>query len=64
MKLALGLALVAAGGAWLARMAARRERPVSPPQALLDFATGAPLESVLAVGCVIFGVIVAVAGLL
>ena len=52
-----GLVLSAAGLIWLTWMALRRERPVTPLQALVDFTTGAPLESVLAVGLLGLGLL-------
>lgn len=64
VKLLVGALLIAAGALRLCRMATRDDRPVGPGQALLDFTTGAPLESVLAVGAIVFGLIVAVAALL
>ena len=64
MRLVLGLACVVAGVVWLFAMGRRRRHPVPPGQALFDFLTGAPIESVLSIGLVLFGVILILAQLL
>ena len=61
MKLIIGLAFLLLGALLLRRLATRSERPIGPLQALIDFTTGAPLDSVLAIGAVIFGLIVTAA---
>ena len=55
MRLWLGLATVLASILWLRRMAGRERRPVRPGQAVFDFLTGAPRESVLAIGLLLLG---------
>lgn len=57
MKVLIGAIFIGVGLVVLHRMATREHNPVAPGQALIDFATGAPRESVLAVGAIIFGLI-------
>jgi hypothetical protein len=55
LRLWLGVAAILAATLWLSRMAWRQRRPVQPGQAFFDFLTGAPRESVLAIGLLLLG---------
>ena len=59
----LGPLLILMGGGWLVWMSRRARKRRSAPQAAIDFATGAPRESVLAVGLLLLGVIAVLARL-
>jgi hypothetical protein len=64
MRAVLGGVLLGIGGVWLVWMALRRERRVDPLQALMDFSTGAPIESVLSVALTLAGLVLLLAQVL
>jgi hypothetical protein len=57
VKLVLGLSAVSVAISWLIWMAKRVRSRVSPKQALIDFITGSPSESVLSIGLFLFGLL-------
>jgi hypothetical protein len=64
MKALVGIVMAVGAGAWLAWMSLRREKRRSVAQVLMDFATGAPLESVLCVGLLLLGLVTSAAAVL
>ena len=64
MRLGLGLAAILAAVLWLVRLARRQRDRVRPGQAFFDFLTGAPRESVLAIGLLLLGCLAVAAHLI
>ncbi len=57
MKLVLGLSAVSVEVAWLVWMTKRVHQRVPLRQAVIDFLTGSPSESVLSIGLLLFGLL-------
>ena len=57
MKLVLGLSAVSVAISWLVWMAKRASQRVPLRQAVIDFLTGSPSESVLSIGLLLFGLL-------
>ena len=63
MRLLAGLFCLVLGALWLLRMHRRDRARRTPAQALLDFLTGAPIESVLCIGLIVFGLLLIAAAM-
>jgi hypothetical protein len=61
MRAVVGLLCILAAALWLRRIGGRGGKGRSFTQAVIDFATGAPRESVLVIGLLLFGVILVAA---
>jgi hypothetical protein len=60
-KLILGFIFIFIGTGWMIYASKREKNRKAPGQIVIDFFTGSPIESVLIIGSILFGLIALVA---